>query len=62
MADPAIESGNSAKQTAKDLFAGAAGGIAQVLIGMLYFHSFSYMVVFIEALVHSVNLVTSYGI
>ncbi|KAI9654849.1 MAG: hypothetical protein M1831_005218 [Alyxoria varia] len=33
MADADTGSGNSAKQTAKDLFAGAAGGIAQVLIG-----------------------------
>ncbi|KAF6802169.1 mitochondrial carrier C4G9.20c [Colletotrichum musicola] len=31
--DPEIQSGGGALQTAKDLFAGAAGGVAQVLLG-----------------------------
>ena len=35
MADVDLDAGGL-KQTLKDLFAGAAGGIAQVLLGQLY--------------------------
>lgn len=38
MEDPVWEAeapASTAKQTAKDLFSGAVGGVAQVLIGML---------------------------
>lgn len=50
MADPAADveahSGGGAAQTAKDLFAGATGGIAQVLLGK---HIFQFLVLMRES-------------
>ena len=42
MADPHIEDQDTSwARTAKDLFSGAAGGVAQVLLGKSAFHSVS---------------------